>query len=90
MTRDLGALLISIDNAVMTVFQDDAYITHLLPSSEYSDNGTILDITITVLKDRYSANVLKEKMNLFDELVYNPIFNSNHILTKVNIVFKEL
>ena len=90
MTKDLGKLLISIDNAVMTVFGDDAYITHLIPSPEYSNDGTILDITVSVLRDRFKDDEYKAKMEIFDELVYNPLFHSEHILCKVNIVIKEL
>lgn len=90
MTRDLGKLLVSIDNAVVTVFGDDAFITHLIPSPNYKDEGVILDITISVLKDRYTPEVLEQKLEVFDNLVYNPIFNSDHILTKVDIAIKEL
>jgi len=90
MTRDLGKLLISIDNAVMTVFGDDAHITHLIPSPEYSNDGTILDITISVLRDRFKDDEYKDKMEIFDNLVYNPLFNSDSILSKVNITIKEL
>ena len=90
MTKDLGKLLITIDNAVMTVFNDDACITHIVPSPQYSDEGIILDITISVFKDKFSKEVYDTKMRIFDELVYNPLFHSEHILSKVNIVFKEL
>lgn len=90
MTRDLGYLLVSIDNAVITVFGDDACITHLIPSPNYEDEGVILDVTISILKDRYTEDILKQKLEIFDNLVYNPIFNSNRILTKVDITIKEL
>lgn len=90
MTRDLGALLISIDNAVMTVFGDDACITHIIPSPDYDDNGTLLNITISVLSNRYDKEVYERKMNIFDELVYEPIFNSASALSKVDIFFKEI
>lgn len=90
MTRDLGYLLVSIDNAVTTVFGDDACITHLIPSPNYENEGVILDVTISILKDRYTEDILKQKLEIFDNLVYNPIFNSNHILTKVDIVIKEI
>ena len=42
MTGDLGKLLVCIDNAVVTVFGDDAYVTHIVPSSEYKDKGILL------------------------------------------------
>ncbi len=90
MTRDLGKLLISIDNAVMTVFGDDAHITHLIPSPKYSNDGTILDITISVLRDKFKDDEYRDKMEIFDNLVYNPLFNPDSILSKVNITIKEL
>ena len=90
MTRDIGALLIAIDNATTTVFGDDACITHIVPSSKYHDEGTLLDVTISVFRDRYNDNEYEIKMGLFDELVYNPVFNSARTLSKVDIFFKEL
>ena len=90
MTRDLGKLLISIDNAVMTVFGDDAFVTHIIPSPDYESEGVLLSITISVLIDRYTPEVLDNKMHIFDELIYNPLFNSDHILSKVDIFFKEV
>ena len=90
MTKDLGKLLVTIDNAVMTVWQDDACITHLIPSPTYDEDGVLLDVTISVLKGKYSDEDHKRLMEIFDNLVYNPIFHSEHILSKVNIIFKEL
>ena len=90
MTKDLGKLLVTIDNAVMTVWQDDACITHLIPSPTYDEDGILLDVTISVLKSKYSDEDHKRLMEIFDNLVYNPIFHSEHILSKVNIIFKEL
>lgn len=90
MTGDLGKLLVCIDNAVVTVFGDDAYVTHIVPSSEYKDKGILLDITISVFQDRYDYESYKIKREIFDSIVYNPIFNSDHILTKVNIGWCEL
>ncbi len=90
MTKDLGKLLVTIDNAVMTVWQDDACITHLIPSPTYDEDGVLLDVTISVLKSKYSDEDHKRLMEIFDNLVYNPIFHSEHILSKVNIIFKEL
>lgn len=90
MTKDLGKLLVTIDNAVVTVFGDDACITHIIPSPKYSVDGTLLDITISVFKDKFLQETYDEKMRIFDELVYNPLFHSERILSKVNITFKEL
>ena len=45
----VGALLIALDNATLTVFGDDAFITHIIPSPRYKDDGTILDITISII-----------------------------------------
>ena len=90
MTKDLGNLLITIDNAVMTVFNDDACITHIIPSPKYSDEGIILDITISILRDRMTDELYETRMRIFDELVYNPLFHSSHILSKVDITIKEL
>lgn len=90
MTKDLGKLLVTIDNAVMTVWQDDACITHLIPSPTYDEDGVLLDVTISVLKSKYSDEDHKRLMEIFDNLVYNPIFHSERILSKVNIIFKEL
>ena len=90
MTKDLGQLLVTIDNAVTTVWQDDAYITHLIPSPTYDDDGVLLDITISVLKDKHTNAEHQVLMEIFDNLVYNPIFHSERILSKVNITFKEV
>lgn len=90
MTREIGKLLIAIDNAVMTVFGDDAFITHLVPSSKYDETGTLLDVTISVMKDKISDEDYDIKMSIFDELIYNSVFNYTEALLKVDIHFKEL
>lgn len=90
MTRDLGKLLIAIDNAVTTVFHDNACITHLIPSPSYKDEGILLDITISVLEDRYDESDYDALMEIFDNLIYNPLFHSESILSKVNIVIKDV
>ena len=82
---ELGRLLISIANATETVFGDNAHVTHVVPSPWYDDLGILLDITVTVLEDRYDDEKLDNLMQVFDNLIYNPLFNSNYILSKVNI-----
>lgn len=90
LTRKIGELLIALDNATATVFGDDAYITHIIPSPRYEDNGTILDITISVMVDNLSEDEYSTKMSIFDELIYNSVFNYSDALLKVNITFKEV
>lgn len=90
MTGDLGSLLVTINNATTTVFGEDACITHLIPSPKYNDEGVLLDITIAIFKDRYESEEYETRMRIFDELVYNPLFHSEDILSKVDITFKEL
>jgi hypothetical protein len=89
MTGKIGSLLVTIDNAVTTVFNDNACVTHIIPSPKYEEDGTILDITVEVLKFKYSEKEYNARINLFDELVYNPLFHSEHTLSKVNIVVVE-
>lgn len=90
LTREIGNLLIALDNAVLTVFNDDAFITHIIPSPRYEDDGTILDITITIMRDKIDDEEYDIKLGIFDELIYNPVFNYANALLKVNIVFKEV
>ena len=90
MTRDIGLLLVAIDNATTTVFGDDACITHLIPSPRYHDEGILLDVTVSVFRDRYNDEEYETKMRIFDELVYNPVFVPENALSKVDITFKEL
>lgn len=82
---ELGKLLISVSNATETVFGDNALVTDVVPSNRYKDSGIILDITVTVLKSRYEPDVLERLLQIFDSLVYEPLFNSDFILSKVNI-----
>lgn len=90
MTRDIGELLIALDNATLTVFGDDAFITHIIPSPTYEEDGVILDITISVLRDGFSNEEYETKLGIFDELIYNPVFHFKEALLKVNFTFKEL
>lgn len=90
MTGDIGKLLVALDNAVLTVFGDDAFITHLVPSPQYEEDGTILDVTITVNNRNISGDEYDIKMGIFDELIYNSVFHYENALLKVNISFREL
>ena len=90
LTREIGNLLIALDNAVLTVFGDNAFITHIIPSPRYKDDGTILDITISIMRDKIKDDEYYTKMEIFDELIYNPVFDYSNALLKVNIVFKEV
>ena len=82
---ELGTLLTSISNATNTVFGDNALVTHVVHSPWYDSMGIILDITVTVLEDRYEEEELEKLVRIFDNLVYNPLFNSDFILSKVKI-----
>ena len=90
MTRQIGELLVALDNATLTVFGDKAYITHIIPSPRYEDNGTLLDITISIMRDKLTDEEYDIKLGIFDELIYNPVFNYADALLKVNITFKEV
>lgn len=90
LTREIGALLIALDNATLTVFGDDAFITHIIPSPRYKDDGTILDITISVMRDKIDDEDYNIKIGIFDELIYNPVFNYSNALLKVNLTFKDV
>lgn len=90
LTREIGALLIALDNATLTVFGDDAFITHIIPSPRYKDDGTILDITISIMRDKIDDEDYDTKIGIFDELMYNQIFNYSNALLKVNFTFKEV
>lgn len=90
LTREIGALLIALDNATLTVFGDDASITHIIPSPHYKDDGTILDITISIIRDKIDDEDYDTKIGIFDELIYNPVFNYSNALLKVDITFKEV
>ena len=90
LTREIGALLIALDNATLTVFGDDAFITHIIPSPRYKDDGTILDITISVMRDKIYDEDYNIKIGIFDELIYNPVFDYSNALLKVNLTFKDV
>lgn len=90
LTKKIGELLIALDNATMTVFGDDAFITHIVPSPQYDDNGTLLDITISVFKSKYNDDNFNKKMEIWDALIYDSVFDYHKALSKVNIHFKEL
>ena len=90
MTRKIGELLVALDNAVVAVFGDDAFITHLVPSPRYEDEGILLDVTITVQTAHISDDDYSIKLGIFDELIYNSVFNYSDALSKVDIHFKEL
>lgn len=87
--KELGKLLITLENASTTVFGDDACITHLVPSAEYEDNGTILDITVAIIRSKYNEEEYKTKMDIFNNIIYNPIWNSDRVLSKVNIIIDD-
>ena len=90
LTREIGNLLIALDNAVLTVFNDDALSTDIAPSPRYDDDGTILNITISIMRDKLIEEEYNIKLGIFDELIYNPVFDYSNALLKVNIVFKEV
>lgn len=90
LTREIGALLIALDNATLTVFGDDAFITHIIPSPRYKDDGTILDITISIMRDKIDDEDYDTKIGIFDELMYNQVCNYSNALLKVNFTFKEV
>ena len=90
LTRKIGELLIALDNATLTVFGDDAFITHIVPSPRYESDGVLLNITITVMRDRISDDDYDVKMGIFDELIYNSVFNYSDALLKVDFHFKEV
>ena len=90
LTREIGDLLIALDNATLTVFGDDASITHIIPSHRYKDDGTILDITISIMRDKIDGEDYDTKIGILDELIYKPVFNYSNALLKVNLTFKEV
>ena len=87
--EDLGKFLVTISNACMTVFGDDAMVTHVVPSPRYEKEGIILDVTI-----KYRTNTDKEnistRLEILDNLIYNPVLTPNYIISKVNVVVLPL
>ena len=88
--KNLGNLLITIDEALFTLFGDNAHVTQIIPSRDFDNDGTLLDLTITILKNRYNNKEEYDfRRKMLDELIYNPLMHSDWILTKVNISFVE-
>ena len=90
MTRKIGELLVALDNATTTVFGDDAFITHLVPSPRYNESGVLLDVTISVMVNKMSPDDYSIKLGIFDDLIYNSVFNYSDALSKVDIHMKEV
>lgn len=87
--EDLGKFLVTISNACMTVFGDDAMVTHVVPSSRYEDEDIILDVTIQY-RDWVDSDNISSKLKILDELIYNPVLTPEYIISKVNIVVMPL
>lgn len=88
--KKLGNLLLTIDEALSTLFGDNAHVTQIVPSRDFDKDGTLLDLTITILKNRYDNEEEYDfRRKMLDELIYNPLMHSDWILTKVNISFVE-
>lgn len=80
----------TVDEAVVTLFGDNALVTHIVPSPKYDEEGVILDVTIEILKNRYDdAEKYDFRRRMLDELIYNPAMHSAFVLSKVNIVILE-
>ena len=81
----------TIDEAVVTLFGDNALVTHVVPSPKYDDERIILDVTIEILKSRYIDDVegYSFRRKMLDELIYNPAMHSEFVLSKVDIVVLE-
>lgn len=87
--EDLGKFLVTISNACVTVFDDDAMVTHVVPSPRYEKEGIILDITIKY-RDWVDKDKIESKLKILDELIYNPVLTPEYIMAKVNIVVVPL
>lgn len=87
--EDLGKFLVTISNACVTVFGDDAMVTHIVPSPRYEKEGIILDITIKY-RDWVDKDKIEYKLKILDELIYNPVLTPEYIMAKVNIVVVPL
>lgn len=87
--EDLGKFLVTISNACVTVFGDDAMVTHVVPSPRYEKEGIILDITIKY-RDWVDKDKIESKLKILDDLIYNPVLTPEYIMTKVNIVVVPL
>lgn len=87
---ELGSLLLCIYNAVQTVFLDDAIVGEVVPPTQKDQEaGIILDITIYVNAKKYEPYDLETKLDILDNLIYNPTLNSEWILSKVNITVTQ-
>ena len=84
-TGKIGKLLVSIDNAVTTVFDDNACITHIEPCIDYKDSGVLLNLVIEIFKFKYDAEEYKARLAIFDDIVYNPILHHESTLSKIHI-----
>ena len=89
MIGKIGKLLTTIDNATIAMFEDNACVTVVTPSSTYEEDGILLNIVIEILKFNYSDNEYEVRKNLFDEIIYNPSMFSEYILSKVNVKVVE-
>ena len=87
--EDLGKFLVTISNACVTVFGNDAMVTHVVPSPRYEKEGIILDITIKY-RDWVDKDKIESKLKILDDLIYNPVLTPEYIMTKVNIVVVPL
>lgn len=87
--EDLGKFLVTISNACVTVFGDDAMVTHIVPSPRHEKEGIILDITIKY-RDWVDKDKIESKLKILDDLIYNPVLTPEYIMTKVNIVVVPL
>lgn len=85
----IGKLLVSIDNAVAIVFDDNACITHIEPCADYKDNGILLNLVIEVFKFKYDADEYQTRLAIFDDIIYNPVLHHSSILSKINIEVVE-
>ena len=77
--EDLGKFLVTISNACVTVFGDDAMVTHVVPSPRYEKEGIILDITIKY-RDWVDKDKIESKLKILDELIYNPVLTPEYII----------
>ena len=87
--EDLGKFLVTISNACVTVFGNDAMVTHVVPSPRYEKEGIILDITIKY-RDWVDKDKIESKLKILDDFIYNTVLTPEYIITKVNIVVVPL
>ena len=87
--EDLGKFLVTVSNACVTVFGDDAMVTHVVPSPRYEKEDIILDVTIQY-RDWVDEDKIECKLKILDELIYNPVLTPEYVMSKVNIVVMPL